>query len=163
MKVLLIDNSIGKFSDKIEENNITDKIKNDTEKTATDKNTANDLNLILYKVNKLESSVNDINLHLEKHHTEFKNGVIFGICGIGCTVAGVVLIYNGMNSATRTRHNFSSTTNTTTNNKSGRGSTSASTGIGITLTGVGAVMTGVGIVIMIDSDKWFSQKKNHIY
>ena len=117
----------------------------------------------LYKINKLESSVNDINLHLEKHHAEFKNGVIISICGIGSTVAGVVLIYKGMTSTTRTRHNFNSTTNTTTNNKSGRGSSSASTGIGVTFTSLGAIMTGIGCVIMIDSDKWFSQKRSHIY
>ena len=159
----VIDNLTGKFSDKVEENKLTEKIKNDTAKTAVDKNTANDLNLILYKINKLESSVNDINLHLEKHHAEFKNGVIISICGIGSTVAGVVLIYKGMTSTTRTRHNFNSTTNTTTNNKSGRGSSSASTGIGVTFTSLGAIMTGIGCVIMIDSDKWFSQKRSHIY
>lgn len=150
----VIDNLTGRSTDKNAGNDSTAKIASDSTKDFTNQYSNNDIALISTKLNKLELSVNEINLHLEKHHSEFKYGAIGSVCGIGCTVAGIMLISNGRYGTTR-RNN--------TNNPNGQHRTNASSGVGYTVSGLGVAMSAVGVAIMIDSDKWFSKKHNHIW
>jgi hypothetical protein len=155
----IIDNSTGKLTENIAANDTKANTTKDTVKELQNRNLNTDIDILTSRLNKLELSEKEINLHLEKHHTEFIYGVIGCAAGIGITVAGAMLIANGR--YVGGRNNYYSNNTNTTNNAYGQRHSSASSGIGDIVTGVGVAMSVVGIAIMIDSDKWFSKRFNH--
>ncbi len=155
----IIDNSTGKSTENITANDTTANTAKDTLKDLSNRNLNTDIDILTGRINKLELSEKEINLHMEKHHTEFIYGVIGSTAGAALTMAGVMLIANGRFGRTGRNNYYSNTTNTT--NTYGQHHSSASSGIGDIVAGVGAVASVVGIVIMIDSDKWFSKRFNH--
>jgi hypothetical protein len=141
-----IDNNAGNVST---HNNIT----RDSIKELQNHNSNTDIDLLANRLNKLELSEKEINLHMDKHHTEFIYGVICSTAGVGLTVGGIMLISKGRYS----RNNY----NTNTNNTNMHHHSTSYSGTGDIVSGIGLAMSIVGFGIMIDSDKWFSKKHNH--
>jgi hypothetical protein len=147
----IIDNLTGKRTENIAENDTAANTAKDTVKDLQNRNLNADIDILTSRINKLELTEKEINLHMEKHHTEFIYGVIVSAAGIALTVAGGVMLASN-NRGTRRNNNGTNTFQ----QRPGKYSVP-----GLIVTGLGAAMSVVGIGIIIDSDKWFSKRFNH--